>query len=88
VIACFPQDIVLDDRLGEDHVGLCILYCLTIVSILVTICKWLLIQTILDGYLFIKHFITFHETHILDVDDVGVVGVKGEKNPFIRRNKI
>jgi hypothetical protein len=42
----------------------------------VTICKWSSAQIILDGYSFIKHFITFHETHILDVDDVGVVGVK------------
>jgi hypothetical protein len=49
------------------------------VSIVVTICKWLPIQTILDGYPFIKHFIAFHETHILNVDDVGAIGVKEKK---------
>jgi hypothetical protein len=27
VVACNPHEIILDDWLGEDHVGLCILYC-------------------------------------------------------------
>jgi hypothetical protein len=27
VVACNPHEIVFDDRLGEDHVRLCILYC-------------------------------------------------------------
>jgi hypothetical protein len=55
---------------------------------MVTIYKWLPTQTILDGYPFIKHFITLHETHILDVDGVGVVGVKEKTIPFIRRSKL
>jgi len=38
--------------------------------------KWPLDQIILDGYPFIEHLISFSETHIQDVDDVGVVGVK------------
>jgi hypothetical protein len=40
VVACNPQEVVLDDRLGEDHVGLCILYCLTTMSTVMTIWKW------------------------------------------------
>jgi hypothetical protein len=75
VVVCNPQETVLDDRLGEDHVGLCILYCLTIVSTMMTIWKWLLVQTILDGYPLIKHLISFNETHMLDVDDLGTAGV-------------
>jgi hypothetical protein len=46
-----------------------------IVSTMMTIWKWSLVQTILDGYPLIKHLISFNETHILDVDDLGVVGV-------------
>jgi hypothetical protein len=46
---------------------------------MVTICKWLLAQTILDSYPLIKHLIAFHETQILNVDDVGAVGVKKKK---------
>jgi hypothetical protein len=37
VVACNPQEAILDDRLGEDHVGLCILYCPTTMSIVMTI---------------------------------------------------
>jgi hypothetical protein len=49
------------------------------VSIVKTIWKWPLAQTILDGYPLIDHLITFNETHIPNVDDVGVVGVKEKK---------
>ncbi len=51
-----------------------------------TFWKWLLGQTILDGYPFKEYFIAFNETHILDVDDVGVVGVK-KKNSFHKRKQ-
>ncbi len=70
-VACGSQEAILDDQLGEDHVGLCILYCPGTMSIMMTIWKWLLVQTILDGYPLKEHFITFNETHIPDGDDVG-----------------
>jgi hypothetical protein len=54
---------------------------------MMTIWKWPLAQTILDGYPFIKHFIAFNETHISDVDDVGVVGVKKKKCSFHKRKR-
>jgi hypothetical protein len=50
-----------------------------IVSTMMTIWKWPLAQTILDGYSFIKHLIAFNETHIAYVDDVGTIGVKKNK---------
>jgi hypothetical protein len=37
-----------------------------------------------DGYTFIKHIISFNETHIPNVDDVEVVGVK-KKISFHKR---
>jgi hypothetical protein len=76
VVACDPQESILDDWLGKDHVGLCILYCPTTMSELMTIWKWSLAQTILDGYPFIEHLISFNEIHIRNVDDVRVIGVK------------
>jgi len=79
VVACDPQETILDDRLGKDHVGLCILYCPTIVPTMMTIWKWPLAQTIFDGYPLIKHLISFNETHIPNVDDVGAVIVKKKK---------
>ncbi len=72
VVACDPQEAILDDWLGEDHVWFCILYCIMTMSTMMTIWKSPLIQTILDGYPFKKNLITFNETHIPDVDDVGI----------------
>jgi hypothetical protein len=50
VVTCDPQEVVLDDWLGEDHVGLYIFYCLSIMSTMMTIWKWPLTWTILNGY--------------------------------------
>jgi hypothetical protein len=76
VVACDPHEAIFDDRLGEDHVGLCILYFLAIMSTMMTIWKWLLVQTILDGHPLKEHLMAFNETHILDVDDVRIINVK------------
>jgi hypothetical protein len=51
VIACDPREVVLDNKLGEDHVGVTILYCLNNISMVMTIWKWPLAQTIMDGVL-------------------------------------
>jgi hypothetical protein len=40
VVLCDPHEAILDDRLGEDHVGLCISYCFVTMSIMMTIWKW------------------------------------------------
>jgi hypothetical protein len=50
MIACDPWEIVFDDQLGEDHVGLNILHCLSNVVTIMAIWKWSISQTILDGY--------------------------------------
>ncbi len=38
--ACDPREAMLDDDLGEDHVGLFILYCLDDISTIMNIWKW------------------------------------------------
>jgi hypothetical protein len=85
VVACDPQEAILDDRLKEDHVGFHILYCPSTVLAMMTIWKWPLVQTIYDGYPLEDHFITFYETHILDVDDVEAIGVKKKNNSFHKK---
>jgi hypothetical protein len=40
VIACDPKEAVINNKLGEDHVGVSILYCLSDVSIVMIIWKW------------------------------------------------
>jgi hypothetical protein len=44
------MEAILDNWLGQDHVGLCVLYCLGIVSIVMMIWKWPLSQIVFDGY--------------------------------------
>jgi hypothetical protein len=41
-----------------------------------------------DGYTFIEHIISFNETHIPNVDDVGVVGVKKKKSFHKRKRNV
>jgi hypothetical protein len=88
VVACNPQEVVLNDWFKEDHVGLCILYCPMTMLVVMIIWKWPLAQIILDGYTFIEHLISFNETHIPNVDDVGVVGVKKIYIPFIKGSEV
>ncbi len=52
---------------------------------MMTIWKWLLVQIILDGYPLIEHLISYNETHISDVDDVGVVSVKKKQYSFHKK---
>jgi hypothetical protein len=42
VIACGPREVALDNQLGEDHVGVNILYSPDNILMVVTIWKWLL----------------------------------------------
>lgn len=85
VITCDPKDIVLDNQLGNNHVGFSILYCQSNVSAIMTIWKWPLSYTILDGYTLRKLFISNDETHIPIVDDegeIGEIGVKKKQDTF------
>jgi hypothetical protein len=50
--------------------------------------KWLLVQRILDGYPLREHLIAFNETHILDDEDAGVVGLKEKENLFIKKSEV
>lgn len=50
VIACDPRGAILDNKLGEDHLGVSILYCPNNVLKVMTTWKWPLTQTIMDGY--------------------------------------
>jgi hypothetical protein len=50
VIAYDPREAILDNQLNEDHVKVSILYCPNNVSAVITIWKWSLAQTIVDGY--------------------------------------
>jgi hypothetical protein len=76
---------VLDDKLGEDHVGLCIFYCPSIVSTITTIWKWPLSLIIFYGYSLQWHLVMHNEGHVLDANEMGIVGVKKKQYIFDKR---
>jgi hypothetical protein len=86
VIACDSMDAVLDDQLAED-VGVCIMCCLSIVSVVMTIWKWPLARTIFDGYFLRKHLVKYSEGLVVDDDEVRIIGVKKNNILFTRGNK-
>jgi hypothetical protein len=49
IITCDPNEAILDNQLGENHVEVNILYCPNDIAIK-TIRKWPLAQTIMDRY--------------------------------------
>ncbi len=85
VIVYDPMEAILNDKLGEDHVGLCIMYCLVIVSTVMMISKWPLSRTIIDGYFLQKHLVKSSEVIVLDIDEMGVIGVRKKQYTFHKR---
>ncbi len=82
VIACDPKEAILHNQLGEDRVGLNILYFLSNVSIMMIIRKWPLFQTILDGFTLRELIISYDETHVPTIVDEGKIGVKKKQYTF------
>ncbi len=86
VIASDPRKVVLDNQLGEDHVSVSILYCLNNISTVMTIWKWPLAQTIVDGYS-LKQLVSNDENNIPTVDEEGVIGVRKKQYTFQKRKR-
>ncbi len=76
VIACDPREAIFDNQFGEDHVEVSILYCSNNILVVMTIWKWSLAQTIVDGYSFRQLLISYNETSIPIVDEEGEIGVR------------
>jgi hypothetical protein len=85
VIACDLREAVLDNQFGEDHVGVSILYCPNNISVVMTIWKWLLAQTIVDGYSLRQLLVSYNESKIPIVDEKGEIGVRKKQYTFQKR---
>ncbi len=85
VIACDPREVVLDNKLGEDHVEMSILYCPNNISVVMTIWKWPLAQTIVDGYSLRQIFVSYDECNIPTIDEEGEIGVRKKQHIFQKR---
>jgi hypothetical protein len=59
-----------------------ILYCLNNISTIMTIWKWLLAQTIVDGNSLKQHLVCYDECNIPTVDEEGEIGIKKKQYTF------
>jgi hypothetical protein len=59
-----------------------ILYCLNNVLIVMTIWKWLLVQTIVDGYSLRQLLVSYDESKIPTIDEEGEIGVRNKQYIF------
>jgi hypothetical protein len=49
------------------------------------ISKWPLFQTIINGYFLQEHLVKYSEDVVLDIDEVGVIGVRKKQYTFHKR---
>ncbi len=49
--------------------------------------KWPLFQTILHGYPMRKRLLAYNESHTLNVDDVGIIGLKKKQYYFYKKKQ-
>jgi hypothetical protein len=80
------REAILDDILGDGHVGLTILYCPGNILAVMTIWKWSLIQTTMEGFLLKELLFSYDENCIFEMDVEGMIGMKEKKN-FSKKNE-
>jgi hypothetical protein len=85
VIDCDLKEAILDNQLGEDHVKMSILYFLNNVSTVMTIWKWPLAQTIVDGYSLRQLLVSCDESKIPTIDEEGEIGVRKKQYNFQKK---
>jgi hypothetical protein len=83
-----PKESILDNILGDDHVGLTILYYLGNISIVMTIWKWLLAQTTMEGFSLKELLLSYDESCIPKVDVEGMISMKGKQKEIVSLNSI
>ncbi len=77
---------MFNDDLGEDHVGIFILYCLDDISIIMNIWWWLLSQTISHGHSLKAFLKSYNDNHTFGLDAKRTISVK-KKKTFHKKNK-
>jgi len=82
-----PRESILDDILGHDHDGLTIFYLHGDILAIMTIWKWSLIQTTMEGFLLKEFLLSYDENYVLKVDVEGMIGVKKNKYSFNKRKQ-
>jgi hypothetical protein len=79
------RETILDNILGHDHVDLTIFYYPRDNSMVLIIWKWLLTQTIMEGFSLKEFLLSYNESYILEVDVEGMIGLKKKKYGFSKK---
>ncbi len=79
VIAFNLKEAIMDNILTHDHVNLTIFYCLGDISVVRTIWKQLLVQTIMEGFSLKELLVSHNESYIPEVDVEGMIGANKKK---------
>jgi hypothetical protein len=74
-----PKEAIMDDILENDHVNLTIFYYIGDISAVMTIWKWLVAQTTMEGLLQKELLLSCDESYIPKVDVKGMISVKNKK---------
>jgi hypothetical protein len=82
-----PREAIMDDILGHDHVSLTIFYYLGNISVVMTIWKWSLAHTNMEGLSLKELLFSYNESYIPKVDVRGMIGVKKKKYGFNKRKR-
>ncbi len=56
-------------------------------SLVMTIWKWLLVQTTMEGFSLKELLLSYDESYILEVDIEGMINVKGKKKTLVREHE-
>ncbi len=82
-----PREAILDNIFGHDHVDLTILCCPRDISMVMTIWKWPLAQTIMKGFSSKEFLLSYNESYVLEVDVEGMIGLKKKKYGFNKKKQ-
>jgi len=76
VMASNLREVILENILGDDHVGLTILYCPRNISMVITIWKWSLVQTTVEGFSLKELLLSYNESYEPEVDVKRMISVR------------
>ncbi len=80
--ACNPREPILDEDLGETNVGVTILNYTCDIAQVMSIWRWFLSQTILDGFQLFELLVVYNDHHMSNDNDEGALGVKKKQYCF------
>jgi len=81
------RETIMDDILGHDHVDLTMPYCLGNILVVMTIWKWPLAQTTMEGFSLKELLLSYNESYVLEGDVERMISVKIKNIALVKKNE-